>query len=64
MSKEAQMNPKNYCIYGGCSSGGGPWCNRCGFNRYEDERRRNLPLVKGEDGISRKYVGVYEVCTE
>ena len=50
--------PKEYCILQGCTDGQGPWCIRCGHNKYENERRRRLPLVTGEDGLSRKYVGV------
>lgn len=47
-----------YCIIGRCKKGDGPWCIRCGFNRYEDMRRNQLPLIMGENGISRKYVGI------
>ncbi len=61
MNKET-ISPKDFCILHGCHTGAGPWCNRCGFNRQEDERRRQLPLVMGDDGILRKYVegGTYE----
>ena len=47
-----------YCIMERSTKGCGPWCIRCGFNRYEDMRRNQLPLIMGENGISRKYVGI------
>lgn len=56
MNKET-ISPKDFCIQYGCRNGAGPWCCQCGFNRQEDERRRQLPLVKGADGILRKHVG-------
>lgn len=28
-----------------------PECDKCGWNKYEDARRRKLPLIKGEDGL-------------
>lgn len=59
-NKNASMRLE-YCIIGRCMHGEGPWCNRCGFNQYEDERRKQLPLIEGEDGISRKYVGIKDV---
>lgn len=31
-------------------------CARCGWEFTEDTRRRQLPLVKGEDGLLRKIV--------
>lgn len=33
-------------------------CMHCGSNPDEYERRRALPLVKDEDGLRRKHIGV------
>lgn len=35
-------------------------CFQCGFNLYEAYRRTKLPLVEGDDGLRRKYVGVHD----
>ena len=35
-------------------------CKVCGFNRFEDARRKKLPMVKGKDGKWRKHVGSRE----
>ena len=46
------------CLQGGCSHHNDfKSCPRCGFNRDEDKRRKKLPMIKGEDGLLRKYVG-------
>lgn len=47
------------CLAGGCKEFRGfAGCARCGFNKYEDRRRKRLPLVKGPDGLRRRYVGI------
>ena len=47
-----------HCIHGGAACNSPESCNtKCGFNFKENERRKKLPLVKGEDGLWRKYVG-------
>ena len=33
-----------------------PDCDTCGFNAAEAERRKQIPLVLGEDGLLRKYI--------
>lgn len=50
---ERPKPPKN-CLRGGCDVIG--QCSRCGFDRSENERRKLLPLVKGEDGLRRKII--------
>lgn len=52
------------CIIGNCQDGRGPWCHKCGFHQKEFERRKELPLVGGPDGVYRKYVGVKDAETE
>lgn len=37
---------------------GGEACLRCGWQQEELERRKGLPLVKDENGIRRKHVGM------
>ena len=32
------------------------YCDRCGFNRGEDERRKQLPLTLCDDGLRRKVI--------
>ena len=48
------------CLRGGCADGhvSKSNCQYCGFDVDEDERRKALPLVKGEDGLYRKNVYV------
>lgn len=48
------------CTMNGCGFGKGnmPRCRRCGFEEKEAERRMVLPLIKGEDGLMRKHVGI------
>lgn len=52
------INPKEFCILKGCITGAGPWCTTCGWNTRDDDRRKRIPLVTDENGISRKHVGV------
>ena len=33
-------------------------CPTCGFCLEEIERRKNLPLIEGPDGLRRKYTGI------
>ncbi len=49
MAKE-KTKPNN-CMLGGCSEG---YCRQCGFNRFEDARRKKIPLTLCEDGLWRK----------
>ena len=39
----------------GCRVPGG--CDTCGFEKSEVERRKQLPLTIGTDGLARKIVG-------
>lgn len=39
----------------GCRVPGG--CEGCGFDKREAERRKQLPLTIGTDGLARKIVG-------
>ncbi len=39
-------------------------CDHCGFNKYENERRRGLPLVLDDDGLRRKHVGQRQKAKE
>lgn len=45
------------CTYhiNGCASPGG--CESCGFDKREIERRKQIPLTIGSDGLARKIVG-------
>lgn len=45
------------CTYhiNGCRVPGG--CENCGFDKREAERRKQLPLTIGPDGLARKIVG-------
>ena len=45
------------CTYhiNGCASPGG--CESCGFDKREAERRKQIPLDIGSDGLARKIVG-------
>ena len=46
------------CLQGGCGHFQGvASCKMCGFWKAEHARRLKLPLVKGRDGLRRKYVG-------
>ena len=45
-----------FCIYGGCDVPRG--CARCGFNREEDARRKELPLTLCKDGLRRKIIPI------
>lgn len=51
------------CLLCGCPDGkiNAEKCNHCGFDADEDARRKELPIVRGEDGLHRKHVGVPEV---
>lgn len=42
------------CMLKDGGAGCGLQCERCGWNRQEYERRKALPLVRGEDGLRRK----------
>lgn len=58
---ENLLDDKVYiCTMNGCGFGKGnmPRCLRCGFEEKEAERRKALPLIKGEDGLMRKHVGI------
>lgn len=37
---------------------GGRRCKSCGWSREEQERRRGIPLTRGENGLLRKEVGI------
>lgn len=41
---------------------GGETCRRCGWQQEELERRKGLPLVKDENGIRRKHVGMEDAA--
>ena len=47
------------CTNPSCISGVGEYCQSCGFNIEEAERRKALPLIADEAGISRMYVGIH-----
>lgn len=59
MNENTKRNDK--CLRGGCER----WfnankqnrklaeCERCGWDKEENERRRKLPLVVGKDGLRR-----------
>lgn len=56
--KENAIKARDNCLMGGCAHFlGYDHCKHCGFNKYEDRRRKRLPLIMGEDGLRRKYVG-------
>lgn len=57
--KENIIKAIDECLMGGCGNilAGYENCKHCGFNKYEDRRRKRLPLIKGEDGLRRRYVG-------
>ena len=45
------------CLQGGCAQFQDlATCKTCGFCKEEHTRRLTLPLVKGPDGLRRKYV--------
>lgn len=46
--------PPENCLLGGCDTIGK--CSRCGFDREENERRKKIQLVRGNDGIRRKII--------
>lgn len=54
----------NNCLRGGCARWWGARkaglnyteCERCGFDKDEDARRKQLPLVYGKDGLQRKII--------
>lgn len=52
--------PRYICVMGGCKAANANQtvCRRCGFERQEEKRRKALPLIKGEDGLMRKHVGI------
>lgn len=53
------------CLAGSCSAyTNREDCKVCGFNKYENARRKKLPMVMGEDGKRRKYVGSREARME
>lgn len=47
------------CLMGGCAYEklGAIMCKDCGNEAHEHLRRMQLPLIRGEDGLLRKYVG-------
>lgn len=55
-------NPDDIEVIMNCTKGGcgtfvdAERCGRCGFNREEAERRKGLPMIRGADGLWRKYV--------
>lgn len=58
MNKEEKTRAEADCLMGGCPFFTGYVnCLKCGFNRYEDTRRKKIPLTVGPDGLRRKYVG-------
>lgn len=51
--------PSYICVMGGCKEGKTTrQCRHCGFELQEEKRRKALPLIKGEDGLLRKHVGI------
>ena len=55
MTQVSHLNQsKPNCLMGSCTMGGD--CERCGFDRKEDERRKKLPLTLCEDGLMRKII--------
>ena len=54
------------CLLRGCDDPGryACNCNKCGWNRIEDRRRKYLPLEKGKDGLWRKNVAQPEKITK
>lgn len=59
--KTGEVEVSRNCLQGGCGRFNGYLnCVRCGFNVYEYERRRALPLIEGEDGLRRKHAGAGE----
>lgn len=56
--RSGEVEVKQNCTMGVCARFAGyANCVRCGFNVLEAERRHKLPLIEGEDGLCRKYVG-------
>ena len=45
-----------FCINGGCHNKTNDFCSTCGFNAREAEKRKELPLVKLQDGRRGKLV--------
>lgn len=46
------------CLQGGCAQFQDlTTCKTCGFWKEEDARRKELPMIKGQDGLRREYVG-------
>lgn len=35
------------------------YCEMCGFNYKEDDRRKKIPLTMGRDGLQRKIITTY-----
>lgn len=56
LTQEALTQARKICTMGGCLDFGAA-CLRCGFERREAEFRRALPMIRGEDGLRRKYTG-------
>lgn len=55
---EFKGNWEMLCLINGCDDPGRyrENCNKCGWNRIEDRRRKYIPLEKGPDGLYRKNV--------
>ena len=48
------------CMNPGCNSGACDYCEVCGWNVSEAERRSNLPLLPNDNGMRRLFVGIPE----
>lgn len=48
------------CMNPGCNTGACDYCEVCGWNVSEAERRSNLSLVSNENGMRRLFVGIPE----
>lgn len=67
MARRILFKNKN-CIKHGCedwennyiSAEPYPFCEHCGFNKLEAERRKKIPLVLCEDGLRRKILSTGE----
>ena len=51
---------KPYCTLpqGGSACAAHTGCETCGWEEAERARRKALPLVRDEDGLRRKHVGI------
>ena len=57
MKGEERIRAEADCLIGGCPLFVGYFkCLKCGFNKYENDRRKKIPLTEGPDGLRRKYV--------